>query len=173
MLFILKSRSPPLTARNQPFGKLYCMREKSLPRAALPSTFRKLKYVFTLWPAVKLAPKPVGEPGDQYGTGATWACADCAPTQSAVNTNAISNLPAKVDMRATAKCETIRARYRKRQSKALFVFYSFSAGASDRGGKAASGNVCCGSRREQLEVSKSLPLYPRKRKSAPISNTSG
>src|SRR5262252_5788708 len=29
------------------------------------------------------------------------------------------------------------------------------------------------SRSEQLKVSKSIPLYPRKRKSAPISNTSG
>src|SRR5215471_13622822 len=31
----------------------------------------------------------------------------------------------------------------------------------------------CGSRSEELEVSKCFPLYPHKRKSAPISNTSG
>src|SRR5215472_18773389 len=39
--------------------------------------------------------------------------------------------------------------------------------------KPRNAEVGNGSRREELEVSKSFPLHPHKRKSAPISNTSG
>ena len=71
---------------------------------------------FAPWPAMRLPPKPRGQPGVQYGTGAAWAWAVRPPRQSAANTSARPNLLAKMDIRATAKCpETIPPRHLERQ----------------------------------------------------------
>jgi hypothetical protein len=52
----------------------------------------------------------------EYGTAAAWAQAVRAPGESAANTNAKPNLPAKIDIRAAAKPpETIRFRHQERQ----------------------------------------------------------
>src|SRR5882672_5157523 len=62
----------------------------------------------------------MGQLGSQYVTGPAWACAARPPRQSAANTNARPNLPAKIDIRATAKCpEIIRSRYQERQRGAV------------------------------------------------------
>src|SRR5712675_1319694 len=72
--------------------------------------------VFEFWPAVRLPPKPTGQLGIQYVTGAAWAWAVRSPRQSAANTNARANLLEKMDIRATAKCpETIPSGYQERQ----------------------------------------------------------
>jgi hypothetical protein len=72
--------------------------------------------VFELWPTARSPPKPTGQLGIQYVTGAAWAWAVRPPRQSAANTNARPNLLEKIDIRATAKCpETIRSRYQERQ----------------------------------------------------------
>src|SRR5580704_15743083 len=75
------------------------MLENPPPRASLPSKPGKLPYVFELWPAVGLPPKPIGQLGSQYVTGAAWAWAVRPPRQSAANTNAKANLPAKMGIR--------------------------------------------------------------------------
>src|SRR5258705_3332153 len=72
--------------------------------------------MFEFWPAAGLPPKPTGQLGIQYVTGAAWAWAVRSPGQSAANTNARPNLLEKMDIRATAKCpETIRSGYQERQ----------------------------------------------------------
>src|SRR3977135_2742723 len=72
--------------------------------------------MFEFWPAAGLPPKPTGQLGIQYVTGAAWAWAVRPPRQSAANTNARANLLEKMDIRATAKCpETIPSRYQERQ----------------------------------------------------------
>src|SRR5258708_7960821 len=94
--------------------------EPKLPKPAsclMPPGPGKLPYVFELWSAARLPPKPRGQPGVQYGTGAAWALAVRPPKQSAANTTARANLPGKTTIRATtANCpEIVPARYQERQ----------------------------------------------------------
>jgi len=59
--------------------------------------------VFESWSTVGMPPKPIGQPGLQYGTAAAWAWAVRPPRQSTANTNAKPNLPAKGNIHSTAK----------------------------------------------------------------------
>src|SRR6201991_2554506 len=92
------------------------MKEKPPSRASPPSNPVKLPKLFEFCPAGRLPPKPRGQLGIQYGTGAACAWAVRSPRQSAVNTNAKPSLPAKIDIRTTVKYgETILSGYRERQ----------------------------------------------------------
>src|SRR5580704_16478175 len=108
------------------------MLENPPPRASLPSKPAKLPYVFELWPAVRLPPKPRGQLGIQYVTGAAWAWAVRPPRQSAANTNARPILPAKMDIHATASVLKLYAPGFKNASPAPPAVASNAPGFDDK-----------------------------------------
>jgi hypothetical protein len=70
--------------------------------------------VFELWSAVRLPPKPDGQPEVQYGTA--WAWAARASRQRTANANTKPNLAETMDICATIKCSE---NYRAHRSKKL------------------------------------------------------
>src|ERR1700704_3030524 len=72
--------------------------------------------MFELWPTVRLLWKPTGQL--EYVRAAVWACAVRPAGQSTAKPNARPILPAKIDIRTTAKCpEIIRFRHQEGQRR--------------------------------------------------------